>query len=482
MPAGKRGQGEGWLYAAVTFVGLFIIAAAVAVIFYVKYEEQLKIAQTKQEQTEELAKNGELNNIGSIVGEKPRDKSWIGTMVNHLDQTVRTVIGGPLEDTSAEVKVERVMRQTEEALGFVMPEYIGYEQIDPNLTGLVRVVELLGNKLDSLSESLENQQQRYEDLEERYNNSMMVSFEKEEKLLAEKRDMKEHLQEVEAGYEKLKSLLKKSSEERVQKLMQDLEQEQLQSKELKDKWLQTEAKLTTTQDKLKQIKEQIELIHAPPDIEIEAFEPDGKVILVDQGADIAHINIGRDDQVYPGLTFAVYDKAGVIPRGGKGKAEIKVYSVEKNVSVARIVQSEMNRPIIEDDIIANLLWHSDQTNEFVVAGSFDLEGDGHRNEDGTAKVERLIEKWGGKVADEVSINTDFVILGEKPRVLGKPSYEELEVDPLAQEKYERSVARLERYRRVKETAELLWVPMFNYERFLYFTGYKTLSQRPGAFK
>ena len=40
MPPGKRRQSNAMLYTLITFVGLFIIATTVAVIYYVKAEEQ----------------------------------------------------------------------------------------------------------------------------------------------------------------------------------------------------------------------------------------------------------------------------------------------------------------------------------------------------------------------------------------------------------------------------------------------------------
>jgi len=49
------------------------------------------------------------------------------------------------------------------------------------------------------------------------------------------------------------------------------------------------------------------------------------------------------------------------------------------------------------------------------------------------------------------------------------------------EKYEASLQKLAHYNEVKNGAQTLWIPVFNYERFLYFIGYKAQSSRPGAF-
>ena len=97
------------------------------------------------------------------------------------------------------------------------------------------------------------------------------------------------------------------------------------------------------------------------------------------------------------------------------------------------------------------------------------------------KLKALIEKWGGKVTDEISIDTDFLILGTTPAIRKKPTFEQMEVDPTAMEKYEASLKRLTAYKEIQARAQALSIPVFNLERFLYFIGYKTLSARPDAF-
>ena len=118
---------------------------------------------------------------------------------------------------------------------------------------------------------------------------------------------------------------------------------------------------------------------------------------------------------------------------------------------------------------------------FVVAGEFDLNADGNIDYEAADKIKALIEKWGGKVADDISIDTDFLVLGTTPTVLKKPTFEQMEIDPMAMEKYEASLQRLTSYQEVQTRAQALSIPVFNVERFLYFIGYKTLSARPGAF-
>jgi hypothetical protein len=232
---------------------------------------------------------------------------------------------------------------------------------------------------------------------------------------------------------------------------------------------------------MKRQEQELRAIVPLPDNEVVAHKSDGQIILVDNSAKAVHLNIGRDDRVYSGLTFSVYDKNMPIPRDGKGKAEIEVYSVQQNTSMALILKSEIKRPIILDDNIANLIWDSDRTNVFAIEGEFDLNGDGKIEEDAVDKIKVLIGKWGGKVANSISIKTDFLVLGNPPSVLRRPTVTELEMDPMATERYETSRQKFTRYMEIQNQAQALLIPVFNYERFLFFIGYKTQSGRAGAF-
>jgi len=58
------------LYTLITFVGLFIVATTVAVIYYVKAEELRTRSDDLQEQMDTLVSREESRSIGGIVGTK----------------------------------------------------------------------------------------------------------------------------------------------------------------------------------------------------------------------------------------------------------------------------------------------------------------------------------------------------------------------------------------------------------------------------
>ena len=150
MPAGKRQQSDAMLYTLVAFVGLFIAATTVAVIYYVKFEDQREIAKDSKSELEKWASLSEQRKgLGKIVGTIPRGKSGVGTMVDYLDGTVSLIIGGLPVDTSAGVRFDTANRKTTETLELLAQEYIDFENIDPNTTGLIRIIEKL--KIEEVS-------------------------------------------------------------------------------------------------------------------------------------------------------------------------------------------------------------------------------------------------------------------------------------------------------------------------------------------
>lgn len=480
MSPAKRQQSDAMLYTLILFVGLFIAATTVAVIYYVKFEDQRTITEKAQSDLGEIATPAELQRIGTIVGTKQARKSRLATMVDYLDQTVYLIIGGLPEDTSAEVKVDTANRDFKNTLTLAQA-HIDPASIDPNTTGLIQIIQKLKTKLDSTIETLQVTEETLTDKINDFNDAMVETYNKERTWLAEKDDYRREIDDIKKDYNDLEVLLEQTSEENVQALMAQRNEERANYEQEHQEKLQIQAQLKMTQDKMKSLQDELNKIVPLPDSEVVAHKSDGKIILVDNSANVVHLNIGRDDRVYPGLTFAVYDKNMPIPKDGKGKAEIKVFRVDKNISTALITKSQIKRPIILDDNVANLIWDSDKTNVFSIEGAFDLDGDGKIENDAVDKIKTLIEKWGGKVANNVSIETDFLVLGKPPSILIRPSVTELEMDPMATERYEASRQKRVHYQDIQKQAQALLIPVFNYERFLFFIGYETQSGTAGAF-
>ncbi|MHC4476546.1 MAG: BRCT domain-containing protein [Planctomycetota bacterium] len=478
MPAVRRTQGDGTSYGWIIIVCILIAASVVfGAVYFIKFDDQRTIAQQAQNELREMASERQVRNIGAIVGDKTSRQTYMDKMVEYLDQMAVLTIGGPLEETTAQVKVASANKNVKEALAELAQEPTNIKSLDPNMLGLVGVIRKLKTELDKnireaadLSEKLAQLHVDFEDYQNETN-------EKEQELLAEKELYKQKVSDIEQQYAELSELMRKTTGEQVQALMAERDEAAEERRNMRDELLKTQAQLRMTQGRMQRAQEQLATMTGLPEAKPAAFKPDAHVIFMDNG--IVHLNIGTDDRVWRGLTFSIYDKGMPIPKNGRGKAEIEVFDVGKNVSAARVLRSERKRPIVAGDIVANLVWDSKQTNVLAVAGDFDLDHDGKIDHDAPHRVKELIEKFGGKVSDAVSVETDFVVLGKPPRTFSQPTMEELEVDPLATQKYQVSLQRRAHYDELQSQANALWVPILNPERFLYFVGYETLAPMAG---
>lgn len=479
MPAARRTESNAMLYTLITFVGLCIISAVIAIVYYLKFEEQRTAAEQADRELAEIADARERPNLVKIVGAKKPGKTYLGTAVDYVSEVVARITGAPLEQVSAENLVAAANTRFNQTLEMLLKEQVDIEPIDPNTDGLARIVEKVKNSLISKTSEALTLKEELEVLHSEFEVEKATSFETEQRLLAEKENYQKQIEKIRKDYEAIETALRQSSDQRVQTIMDQLNEARADLEKTQADLLKTNAEFTIAQGRIDYLRKQIWSEAAPPDSNVPAYKPDGKVMLVDN--DIVHLNIGSDDRVYRGLTFQIYNKGMPIPENGRGKAEIEVFDVGKNVAQARVTRSERRRPIVAGDIVGNLVWDRDRTNTFVVVGDFDLNGDGKPEYDAFDKLNTLIRKWGGKVADTVAVDTDYLVLGEAPTLLKKPTVQEMETDPMAMEKYQASLERLDRYNQILNRAQQLWIPVFNTDRFLYFIGYKALSARADSF-
>ena len=122
-------------------------------------------------------------------------------------------------------------------------------------------------------------------------------------------------------------------------------------------------------------------------------------------------------------------------------------------------------------MIVNLIWDRETPNTFVVAGEFDLDGDGAVDAFSRDNVIHLIQAWGGIVTERLDINTDFVVIGIEPENRAAPTSAQIASDPLAMENYEKDMEIIRQYREIKQKAAELSIPVFNTERFKNLIGY-----------
>lgn len=211
---------------------------------------------------------------------------------------------------------------------------------------------------------------------------------------------------------------------------------------------------------------------------------DGRIIRL-PGNNIAFIDLGAGDHVTAGLTFEVYDKVDGVPQPGDptteenlpaGKASLEVIRVGPTTSECRITRLQPGMTLSEGDLIANLVYDRNTKYNFLVYGNFDLDRNSVATPGDAEVIKRLITQWGGTVAPELNVDTDFVVLGKEPEI---PTVDraELETDAPLKAKYDEAIAAAEAYAEISSKAREYRIPILNQNRFLYLTGYYDQAKR-----
>lgn len=244
--------------------------------------------------------------------------------------------------------------------------------------------------------------------------------------------------------------------------------------------LQKQVATLTTE--LKKVQEKLSEIR--PDVNRPVTsQADGKIVRL-PGAGIAYIDLGRSDQIVPGMTFEIYDRNEGIPAIGdpttetalpKGKGSIEITRVGATSSEGRIVNAAPGNAMVEGDIAANLIYDRNTKNKFLVYGNFDLTRTGKPTPQDGEVIKRLISQWGGQVVPDINVDTDFVVLGAEPQI-PTLTREERE-DPVQKAIYDKAVAEAEAYGNISAKARDYRIPILNQNRFLYMIGYYELSKR-----
>jgi hypothetical protein len=474
MPAGKLSQSNTMLYTVLTFVAFFLIAAVCAVIFYIKAEGYKTQRDDIRDETAQLANEKQRRDaVTKIVGKPLRGETLLGTMTTYLDEMVSAITGELVQDTTAAAKVNNAImkiNETMELLGEDASAVYGPDDVD-----LIQTIAKLKSELEAARSAARNMENRLNDTQDDFDAAIANFRMEEQRLINEKNRFQATADEIQAKYDELEKMMQQSTDDQVRIYMDRLKKTENRFKQKNMDLLKAQAELGKSNEALQAALNKLEEIKPRPDAHVPAFDPDARIVNIDRQTDVVYLDIGSADHVYRGLTFSVYDRNVPIPEDGKGKAEIEVFHVTETVSAARINTSSRKNPIVTEDIVANLIWDSKTSNVFVVAGDFDFDRDGRIERDGKEKIEQLIERWGGRLTTEVSINTDFVILGTAPRPMPAPSRDQIELDPMIEQKYQDSLTGAQRYDDILARANTLGVPVFNQSQFMYLIGYESLA-------
>lgn len=478
MPAGKRQQ-DSTMITLVIFGALFLIAAVVAVWSYSNSEGYKTRLNELQLRFNDLASPSEAAQVTGLVGNRQAGQTWLGTLLDYHNQLLLLVLGAPLVSTSAEIRTITAQKRMAELVHSAQG-VLGGGQVDPNM-GLVPLATRLSEALSTQKEATLALEKQLKALQKRLDDVTSASKQKEQDLQNQIGQLRQLAMEANRKAEEYRQLLSQSSEERAKTLAIRLEEQRQRAERLETDLFRLQAEMELMGQRLKLALDKVRKIEPDPSRAAELLRPDGRITVVDDHGGVVYINLGSKDRVYMGLRFAVYDGAGAVQPDGKGKAEIEVFQIMPDTSMARIVSRDPRRPIVIDDVVVNIAWDKEKVYKFALVGRFDINRDGRPDPDGLEVISRLLERWGAETTGEISALLDVLIIGQPPDVPPQPTEQQRQLDPLAQERYEAAQRQYEHYRTIQQQAVRLMIPIIPYENFLYLIGHRGKALVPDAF-
>ena len=385
----RGSQSNTTLYSLITFVGLFVAATVCAVVFYVKSEEYRTQYETKRNDTERIATSREQAAVARIVGKTESGKSSLGTLQGLLDTLYRAVTGQDAsEEIPADVKVNDAIMQINtlmQALGADASPAVGADGVS-----LLNTIKDLKQKLDAARAQMQQLQSVFYTLQDSFDDARAQMQSQQKLFLSELQTSQTFANDIRTQFNQLQQQMQLANDEQIQSYRDRLESEQARLRARQLELQDAEKRMQETGALLQDALTKLEAIKPKPDVMVAAYKPDARIVRVDLQNGLVTLDVGAKDHVYRGLTFAIYQSNTPIPEDGQGKAEIEVFQVGEQVSVARILRSDKRNPVVAADLVVNLIWDPKTSNQFVVIGDFDLNQDGRIDPAGAAQDRKSV--------------------------------------------------------------------------------------------
>ena len=445
-------------YLLIIMVFLFLIAATLAVLGYMSSDKRGKDLKIVNRQLKKLAGTSDLRNpkIQKMMNryDTPppgeRAKTVVKQLESQVDQLSKYITG---KDTDGKRAID--------VAGEVLKKIKGNRGLAPEALALHAQVTNANRQIKEKDDLLAERQRELANRDQ-HTESMVNGFQKRIGALQEQvLSLDKGLTNTDTSYKASLKDAKREWARQRSELDKEIAVRNQDNMELRTR----NSELLSLVEKLKsQIRKATQT--KTPGVEV-GRQPDGKILKVLSEDNLCYIDLGSSDRVSPGLTFTVYPPTG-IPEDGAGKGTVVITSVAESTSECRIKDQQRDDPIVAGDLVANLAFDPTRTYTFAVEGNFDLYGTGKPTTEGAAQAKALIIRFGGRITDQIDLNTDFVVLGAKPAAPPKPSETARAHDWHI---YQQQLAITNRYNEVKHLAESMQIPILNTNRFLAYIGY-----------
>ncbi len=435
----SRGGSNASTIGMVVSIVVAVILAGVLIWLFTMQEGLRTAAQNAEQQKNRIARPGEDNKLKSKFPEMGlATDSVAGTAIKGTEQLIQSLAGdGTLTAGVAQGAYKDTLKTIQDAKKVKNPEQYsaaeGATAIIKNLheeyaTAIDRVNQL-SSELKDKEDALQAARDANKELSDKFDSYIARIDKQVEEILLAKTKLEEN-----------KNAELASSRDMLDRQRDDLNATKRAALDMKEEiqkyYRQSEAVLASQSDALGTLKGPINPNARPLAKAKRAF---GQILKILPGDPLMYIDVGRKDGVDLGQTFSVYSANEVIPESGRGKATIEVVSVNRSTAECRIVAAPSpDDPILQGDKVNNIILSRDKGKQqtFVVVGDFDVDFDGDVDPRGREMIVRHIERLGGKVEQEVTPFTSYVVIGAEPRGqsvvngIGRPRFGSDEADAL----------------------------------------------------
>lgn len=445
----------------IVFVGLWLASTVFLIVLYTGQEELRKDNADLRKKNSQLISSAEQQSVEAAKSAGVGDQTVVGLLEGARAATAKLATGEEIDD------VGRVRSKRDELLQTIRRDALVSAPdsfADASLYGALQVLYDEYRREHGLRETAEK---RVAELDKQVNEQLAMNTKERDQFDVKSKGLAEEVRSAETG----RASSRKDHEQAVAKLEQDFktyrDQQDAELTRLRQDKAKLERQLGDLQHRLSKIMDDFAEMMVGPEKLATARQADGTILSAVPGDQSVYIDLGSKDRLVLGMQFAVYPREAGIPTDGRGKAQLEVVSIGDSSSECRVVRVAPNQVVLEGDIIANPAYDPTRRQNFVVVGDFDLDRDGIPDPAGIATIESIITGWGGIVADDLTALTDFVIVGNRPR-LPRPASE---VPPGQAEVNAAMQRALDRYNNVVETAGKLAVPVLPQDTFLNFLGF-----------
>jgi len=192
---------------------------------------------------------------------------------------------------------------------------------------------------------------------------------------------------------------------------------------------------------------------------------DGRIVsIAGQGGEVAYGDLGKDDGILLGMTFSVFSPSELGKTTPKAKANCRVVKIMDNSCELRIYEIQGDNPVVSGDVLHNPVYDRQRRMRFVLKGKMDMDSDGF---DDSEELKALIQEFGGRIDPDLTVQADFLVLGEEPAVPAPPDPGDT---PQRQQEYRDARKRFIEYTEARARAENFSIPILNLNRFLGLVG------------